>query len=254
MSTIALGAVAGAIALTTADDQPKAPQWTNDLTLQRKYVGRNTANYLISTLEEIDAVLQNRMYKSSKWFVGTTYTGIPVMISSKGDFKIFKSRSAMLEMAHFFANDLPFSEVDEETLETYREKAGQVLPSVIDFVAEGQMDVMPRLPLGRLIRLDQRHMDLNDFKVRNQSWQLYAMSNGMFIAMRGSTNLTYRAFKDKESFWRFYTKAISKEKRYFLPSEELGHNLETVTTIDEENDLIACFLKDIVEVSRGGKQ
>ena len=248
LPAIALGAVAGAIAMSSGEQKRQAMRWRNDISLQKKYIGRNTANYLISTLETIDFIIEHSMYKSCKWYVGTSYTGVHVMVSSKGDFKLFKTKDEMLQMAHFFVNDLPFKESKQEDLDKAREKAGQVAPSVVDFIADGQFDAVAKLPLGRLIRVDQMHLNLEDYKVKNQSWRLYAMENGMFVAVRGSTNLPYRCFRNRESFWRFYHKSIAKDKRYFLPSEELGENLEAITTIDEENDLIACFLNDIIYV------
>lgn len=241
-------AIAGAIALSSREKAKQKLEWRNNLQLQGKYVGRNTANYLISTLETIDSLIIHKMYKTSRWIAGTTYTGVHVMVSSKGDFKVFNTKDEMLQMAHFFVNDLPFNEAGIDELKKLQDKPVQTASSVIDFIADNQLEVHKQLPLGRLIRIDHRHLDLEDYKVKNQSWQVVALDNGMFVAMRGSKHLTYRVFRDRESFWRFYSKAVMKDKRYFLPSQELGENLEAVLVIDEETDLIKCFLEDITFV------
>lgn len=249
---LTLGAVAAGFALrskTYGDSLETTPEtiWYADTSKQTSFYGKVTANYLISCLESVDAVLTHRQYKKN-WWAGRTYSGVYVMIGSHGDFKTFWGREDMLNCAMAFLKIGVWRECSELEIEMMRPKRRFEKPSAMDFVAQG-IDLDDALFLGRLIRNDHLDKPLDSYEVMNQGWLLYALKNGMFIAKRGSSNLTWRVFFDRDQFYRFFDRAMQKEKRKLLPSEDLGLTVEDTSAYASEDDLMQAFLNNIVFIT-----
>lgn len=249
---ITIGAVAAGVAVRTkllSDGISNTPEltWHANIAKQQPYDGKVTANYLISCLEEVDTVLTHLQYKKN-WWVGKTYTDVYVMIGSHGDFKTFKTRDEMLSCAYAFIKMGVWRECSELEIDVMRPKRKYLTPSAIDFIAMG-LDFEDSLPLGRLIRYDHADKPLDSYEVLSQGWLLYAMKNGMFIAKRGTTNLTWRVFYDRDQFYRFFDRAMQKEKRILLPSEELGQTVEDSSSLDSDDDLMQGFLNNIIFIT-----
>lgn len=249
---ITLGAVAGAVALRTKiinDKKHKKPEavWYADTSKQRSYYGKVTANYLIGCLFEVDAVLSHLWYKKY-WWAGITNTGVPVMIGSHGDFKVFDTREEMQEMAYYFLKMGCWGEIPESKIEELRPKRKYEDASAIDFIQHG-VDLDAALSLGRLIRNDHADKDLESYEVLSQGWKLYALQNGMFIACRGTRHLTWRVFFNREQFYRFFDRAMQKEKRLWLQSEDISPMIEDIDNIESEDEIMHTFLNNIVFIT-----